>query len=979
MKHHSLTNLFKKVIVTGIFATALVVMFTGCPSPSSGGGEEEVTQGATITITEFPDGIEGVIIVSTTSDQYSWTEYASISKSDLPYNKTFTSEETMNGVYLKKDFSCKIIVRYTGDYGTLQGEQPLKVLLNGTALEEIKQEYKTPDDQFVTNLVQYNNGFVASVKLDDNNAITFTKGNFRKIKPNEIKLADNTTYAYVDMSELKCNGYLQYELAGNNATLFQCAINGLYCCLPDYTTKFIATPTNGNKIKPDSFKVNNTSMGTLIHKDGYEGFEGEFTSGAVGEVSVITGEEEGIEDLFQIAGKTISSAYYVRDGVMNKAIDVVKIIADETFVSGKENDAKFKADLVPQINAKYYYKTQNNEDYYIIVEYNNNSGISGQYTVEKLGDTWIISSHASNPVTYYSGKAIRLSDISENNSGFLLEEKVIFKPEFIGFDEIPTDLKYYVKNGSRTETGKLQKYTDPDNPDYYKDYYYFTVNESWNLNPSGKQTYWISAKVGDETITSNESFFKIQTIILSLPDEYKTVQLGNYIKLPVEFVNYNGTLPTSVSVRLYDGNEKYKTINEGGISIYPVVDAEIKDGICIIPTSTLFSVKTTLWICTSNNNDNHYSNMVEVTLTKPNSTITISHMENAAVLDKDWAESPLVSRPVCGEKETNLFPITFSNNFAPEESTVICTLKVSGNDNAEAKTFEAPVVNGKIQFVFSEFDFPVLDDNQATCDLSVTTCQLEPSNTIKIRPWYKDDFTITIPSDPITLALGDNLEIPVTVSKEGTQNLWINSLCFYAYSNADDAEPIGSTDLLPFMNGKLIMPTYDADVSELYFAVGSREYDDFDWKPVISTNRFKLTITDRSGTNTIALSASNSKDGTFSGTLTDYNDTAVLFKVTPSFAEPGPDEVKYCVYAQEEGKTYKHRYYSEYDKTNIPLDDDNCCAVELLRSSSYFFMGTQEDWNFKIQGGKTYKFWVETCGIKSNEVTITMSDSFTNN
>ena len=38
MKHHSLTNLFKKVIVTGFLTVSLVFMFTGCPDPNNAGG-----------------------------------------------------------------------------------------------------------------------------------------------------------------------------------------------------------------------------------------------------------------------------------------------------------------------------------------------------------------------------------------------------------------------------------------------------------------------------------------------------------------------------------------------------------------------------------------------------------------------------------------------------------------------------------------------------------------------------------------------------------------------------------------------------------------------------------------------------------------------------------------------------------------------------------------------------------------------------
>ena len=50
MKHHSLTNLFKKVIVAGFLTAAVVLMFTGCPHPNNSGGNNKKEETRTETI-----------------------------------------------------------------------------------------------------------------------------------------------------------------------------------------------------------------------------------------------------------------------------------------------------------------------------------------------------------------------------------------------------------------------------------------------------------------------------------------------------------------------------------------------------------------------------------------------------------------------------------------------------------------------------------------------------------------------------------------------------------------------------------------------------------------------------------------------------------------------------------------------------------------------------------------------------------------
>jgi len=968
MTKHSFTNLFKKVF-TVFFAASMILMFTGCPGPNTGsGGDEVVTDCATISITEFPDGVNSIAFISSNSSQYPYVSYIEINKSDLPYNRTFKSNETYSGdKKIDEGLQCKIFVHYSPDFGTLQGENPFKVLLNGTALEETKQEYNTRSTPIIkTNLVQYNYGYEALLTLAKNNTITFSKGDLRKIKPTDIKPAENS-YTFIDVSGLDCSYGFSYEQSDNSYP-FQCVTDGLYCCLPNKKIELIVNSKEGNMIKPDSFKIDNTQMDPLVHYDGYSGFKGKFTTGSVGKTVAITVEQEPIEDLLQVAGKTIAAEFLINSSDTRlPASGYPTIIFSETFVPGKKNTATIKTSPSKTEEGEYYYQTDDNKDFDLYVDVDNTNS---HYTVVKNGDEWIITS--SNSVTYYTGKIIRINYSDNNYVG--LEENMTVCPTFIDFElediKDTTKMKVYIDDG-KTYKLYLKKEKGSENC------YYFPIIKEWGLDPLEPHSYYIEVELNDGTkVRSNSVEFKIKTIKMTLPEQYQgNVKIGTCLELPVQLVNQD-TYPTQYpTIRLY-GDAAYRD-SEGN---FPSVDAEFKDGKIIIPTYKDFKPveRTTMFITYSSSTSEMLSNEVTIHFVTADSAITISPMSNAV---------ENISKPIFGEK--NLIPISFSNDFVPANAKALCKFTAKDGSNT-TEEYYYPIVNGNIEF--TGFATNNKDEESIeSWDMSVTTCGLQESNTITITPRIKDTYSITITdTSNISVTIGDVIRIPISVGKYLD---WNEKLYTYMYA-AGESEASGGSAACEIENiqstldeqnsqytstGTLVIPTYSMSADNLpatiTVSVASRPFGKEKFIPTESEEKVNISIAKRAAGDTIdfKLIDYNLDPNAVTEVTRDVVGGYQPIKITPHFASPLPEEAKYILYVKENNNAAAEVH--EFTQDLISDDEDlrfNVYGNLADIGNDPYFRRTATE-GFKFASGKSYSLWVESCGVTSNTVTLTIS------
>ena len=969
MRKHSLSSLCKKVLfLTACLCTVLLVSCQDMMSGLNGGDEENIETGATISVQSFPEGVYCVAFYNPDYNPVATEGYSTISywihKEDLPFNKTFSSRDGMD--FPKKGMQLKIIIGFEEGYGTLQGEKPLKVLQNGTELEEIKGEYKTDAEHLVTNLAQYRNGYTALITLADNNVFTFSAGDLRKLKATDIKLANNTQYTYVDLSGIPGYAFVEYDNAGNPQYLnYQCAVNGLYYCPPGREYTVYINASYGNKLKMDGFKVNDQTSGELKLSSRGSYFEGKFTSGEVDTVSVVTVEEEPISDLWSAAGQNLASEFKIKyneftgEPVKEPAAGELSIKFDDSFTAGGGNKAVLNGKP-----ATWYYITNDNINYEIHVEYDDLSN-NGSYTVEKNGDQWIISSANAR---YYTGKTIIVQDFEDTPAGW--EEMVYLSPEFNGFTAADLDAN---KNPKLYVDGVYKEDLKNTANSYGSNVYYFQPLQSWEIDPRKSHTYSVEFFLKDgAAIKSNEAVFSMRTILLTVPEGMDTVVIGERLELPVEIINY-GLYSVPETPGIFLSSDSFKPDYTVQPTTYPVIRAEITDNKLIIPTCFLKPEEIEMYITYSEYTTEKLSNTVTLTFTQPESIISISDMQAG--------EDNVV---INGEDAENLIPISFSNGFEPENVYVRCYLRDHEYPDSEPVELEAPVVDGKIKFTFYSHS---LNEYVNSWDMTVTTCNLEESNSIVIKAKYRDEGTITITdTSDINAVIGDVIKIPVRVDGSLEVNNY-SKLYTYYYTSAAEEEPQGYADWNlsnfeyheSYRTAVVEIPTYSADeaIPDFYFSVASRGLQDEKHIGVESSEKVKISLSERNEEGDgIGLKVIDySGDGSEAETINTMPGSMLAFKITPEFAEPVPEKAAYMLYVKG---TYDgavvHRFSNEFSLNEY--NDLLSFYSQTSYGSSYdgYFYGASGETLFKFEEGKTYEFWVVSCGVKSNIVTVNMQD-----
>lgn len=258
-----------------------------------------------ITINSMPKGVYAVEIGPGTGSGFN--SYATIKHKDLPYTRVFSSKEFAGSGFPKAGSTFTVKLSYDWDYGSIKGEEPLKVLNNGTALEEQMQTIYSADskdeDQKEINLQQYQI-YTAEMTLAVNNEITFDEGSFGIIDASKVRLINSAGYSYVycdnpDVS-LENNsfgivyGKMFYVKANKNETGYLNPHHGYWFeDLSNLVCKY------ENKSVHVQYSENKSQL--IVY----------FTSAPESEVAVISGLElSPIQDNLGLAGKTFNSTFY---------------------------------------------------------------------------------------------------------------------------------------------------------------------------------------------------------------------------------------------------------------------------------------------------------------------------------------------------------------------------------------------------------------------------------------------------------------------------------------------------------------------------------------------------------------------------------------------------------------------------------------------------------------------------------------------
>lgn len=283
------------------------VVFVSCENGSNSTSESS-DEKTTITINSMPEGVYAIEIGPGTG--IGFNSYATIKHDDLPYTRVFSSKEFAGSGFPEAGSTFTVKLSYDWDYGSIKGEEPLKVLNNGSVLEEQMRTIYSADfkdeDKKEINLQQYQI-YIAEMTLAENNDITFDEGSFGIIDASKVRLINSAGYSYVYCDNkdvnLQNNSFgivydkMFYVNANKNETGY---LNPHYGYWFEDLSNLVCKYEN-KSIHPQ-YSENNGQL--VVY----------FTSAPESEVAVISGLELApIQDKLGLAGKTFNSTFYKED------------------------------------------------------------------------------------------------------------------------------------------------------------------------------------------------------------------------------------------------------------------------------------------------------------------------------------------------------------------------------------------------------------------------------------------------------------------------------------------------------------------------------------------------------------------------------------------------------------------------------------------------------------------------------------------
>ena len=283
------------------------IVFVSCENGSNSSSESS-DEKTTITINSMPKGVYAVEIGPGTG--IGFNSYATIKHEDLPYTRVFSSKEFAGSGFPKAGSTFTVKLSYDWDYGSIKGEERLKVLNNGTALEEQMRTIYSADfkdeDKKEINLQQYQI-YTAEMTLAENNEITFDEGSFGIIDASKVRLINSAGYSYVYCDNPDVNlgnnsfgivyGKMFYVKANKNETGY---LNPHYGYWFEDLSNLVCKYEN--KSVHVQYSENKSQL--IVY----------FTSAPESEVAVISGLElSPIQDNLGLARKTFNSTFYKED------------------------------------------------------------------------------------------------------------------------------------------------------------------------------------------------------------------------------------------------------------------------------------------------------------------------------------------------------------------------------------------------------------------------------------------------------------------------------------------------------------------------------------------------------------------------------------------------------------------------------------------------------------------------------------------
>ncbi len=546
---------FGKSFLIFICMMLVAALFTGCPKPTDG---NESQKGATIIVESLPDGVKAISFGQKAGDGF-LSETGIIDKDKLPYSKTFYSNYTVNGDYIKKGTQLEVCVELESDYVTFFGKDALKVLQNGTALTEQSrtEPFYANGSTAVLNIQQWSNCYFP-ITLDDNNTITFDKGSLAKLDPKELRLKEDTGKSYLYFSEWEGGNAqinVKYKDSGVDAYGIDCYY-GVFACPANIQLEVEVYPYSAYKLKTDSFKAGDETL--TLTEGAFNGYIFNVKSPVEGQRLTITRAQEPITDMFALAGKELSAC------LKKQSDDSVESVTGEltfkfgAFTAGStENPVTITTKLDGAKNGKYYYKSDSEVE--IISE-----NLLPLYTLSKDGSSFVASASGSSVEYYFSSKIITTPDTyfttikedeEHNELPVPYAQLKIGKPDFVGFDAIPDDVHLFIDG---TDAGLITK-SDKYNPngDYDAGFYYIydfpLVNGKNTFDYFAEHTFCL--KSGD-IISNTTKFRKFNSPITLINKSYQAT-LGDVIKVIFDSTCSGNVVYFATQTNTNQGNRVY--------------------------------------------------------------------------------------------------------------------------------------------------------------------------------------------------------------------------------------------------------------------------------------------------------------------------------------------------------------------------------------------------------------------------------------
>ncbi len=972
-----------------LFACIGTLIFVSCPQePQITPGQEVVT---TFKISSLPDYIESInFYLNQDGENYVF----GCSKSDnfisYPYEYPVYAGTAINNqpvsigseLYVRVEFNDNLIDDYI-PVGTLPGEKPFKLLVNGIALTETPQTFEevtwtnngTTEPTGRTYNLQQRDIYKAKFTLGSTVELSFDKGDLRNLEPGAVKYKGTTGFSYIKVENKKNYDSLQvdYEDAGNTYQAID--VYGMYAVPVNKNVRVIFYPKNGWELDKISFKANNSALQETENYGIERNFYGKVTSLAEGQILNISGTTTALKDNLAAKNVTLVSKFK-KDGSSNVSEAANELmISFKDFTEGAADNKVTVKTSSQELNATWYYI--NSSEIYIDL------GSGNGYRIYKEDEAWVAGTFDST--YYFADKSITGIYQTTAQDGYF-----IIYPVFLGFTPNDNEVEVIIdgnKNAQVLKGGIGDTYT-------------VFIDESWHLNSKESHTYYV--KAGDTK--SAECALLIKQIFLSLPANTSTFEIGPALELTAEYLNFEEYEQTSERDWCLRATGEHYPVNkydndDNWTERYIEFQVNIVDGKILVPTYKFLNEETTLYLCSGGRDETpDYSNKVTLNFTYPDATLTIGGEET---------ENLNKARPVIGED--NLYSYTFSKNISLYKAEALVTvvgLQKQLNDNQEeieveysSEQFYLPVNDDGTFSLCKEYSksYDSLETDNEYLDIGFTPgckyqikeaklCGITATGTVTFIPLGRDTRTITIDTTPIEVTSGTSIRVPLTLNPAPTE--WENATVYMGTYQEGDEDQVPDYGLNAFEikagQTEIVLPTYGTDSAEGYLYLSTRDADGaYSYIPVKSeSKKFKISPAEGSISFKFLKEATpeepEEESASVNVTESDYWSLQRVLKASRTFtgdsANYTPEEPYFILYARP--STYDATY-STLIRDELVLNEDGIVCYEEYDGTKYpanynMLMNELSNRNFNFQVGEQYIFWLESCGIKSDEITVNM-------